>query len=71
MDKIGSAQKTLHLLLVLGENHSGNGIVAGLGETPRVWSDFVTEKSGNISAISAISAMQRSRTIRSLAAAST
>ena len=50
MEKIRSTQKTLHLLLVLGENHGGNGILAGLGETPRVRSHFVTKKSDNISA---------------------
>ena len=50
MEKLRSTQKTLHLLLVLGGNHGGNGILAGLGETPRVRSDFVTKKSDNISA---------------------
>ena len=50
MEKLRSTQKTLHLLLVLGGNHGGNGILAGLGEAPRVRSDFVTKKSDNISA---------------------
>ena len=54
MEKFRSTQKTLHLhlllVLVLAGNHGGNGIFAGLGETLRVRSDFVTKKRDDISA---------------------